>query len=54
MMKQGYGENNAKLPTYSFKNWKAGFSISSSAGFVSEISFSCRYVERSSPEKGML
>jgi len=39
---------------YSFKNWKAGFSRSSSAAFMSEKSFSCSDVERSSTEKGML
>lgn len=43
----------AKEP-YSCKNWKAGFSRSSSAGFTSVKSFSCREFERSSTENGML
>ncbi|MFS7902385.1 hypothetical protein Hanom_Chr01g00010661 [Helianthus anomalus] len=36
---------------YSCKNWKAGFSASSTAGFTSLNSFTCSELERSSTEK---
>lgn len=39
---------------YSCKNWKAGFSISSSAGFTSVNSFTCSELDKSSTEKCML
>lgn len=46
-------KKNRKQP-YSCKNWKAGFSRSSAAGFTSEKSFSLTEMLRSSSEKGML
>lgn len=39
---------------HSCKNWKAGFSRSSSAGLTSEKSFTWIELERSSTENGML
>ena len=45
---------NESQEPYSCKKWKAEFSRSSSAAFTSVKSFSCRELERSSTEKGML